>query len=219
MQENILLLLLCVPAACSFFTDYYSSPPPCFSLLSYKITCFFCIDFNASQKLIACLKFLCWQFITHPSTPLLACLFPRTSIELVTVFENICISVKLAIKKFLKLCHCVQGVLFWYFSISPFNSYIRSLKLLPFQIKPKVGTVCFGVAASQGALLLAGGEKGMRYSMPNSRIMIHQPQSGCGVRTGCFIEKKNIFSLVKNLVVLLKKNYIFSCKEYILCLV
>ncbi|KAG9454165.1 hypothetical protein H6P81_007069 [Aristolochia fimbriata] len=47
-------------------------------------------------------------------------------------------------------------------------------------IKPKVGTVCFGLAASQGALLLAGGEKGMRYAMPNSRIMIHQPQSGCG---------------------------------------
>jgi len=42
--------------------------------------------------------------------------------------------------------------------------------------------VCFGVAASQGALLLAGGEKGMRYAMPNARIMIHQPQSGCGVR-------------------------------------
>ncbi|KAE8077524.1 hypothetical protein FH972_016081 [Carpinus fangiana] len=47
-------------------------------------------------------------------------------------------------------------------------------------IKPKVGTVCFGVAASQGAILLAGGEKGMRYAMPNARIMIHQPQSGCG---------------------------------------
>ncbi|KAJ8533669.1 hypothetical protein K7X08_006993 [Anisodus acutangulus] len=47
-------------------------------------------------------------------------------------------------------------------------------------IKPKVGTVCFGVAASQGALLLAGGEKGTRYAMPNARIMIHQPQSGCG---------------------------------------
>ncbi|XP_020596324.1 ATP-dependent Clp protease proteolytic subunit 6, chloroplastic, partial [Phalaenopsis equestris] len=47
-------------------------------------------------------------------------------------------------------------------------------------IKPKVGTLCFGVAASQGALLLAGGEKGMRYAMPNARIMIHQPQSGCG---------------------------------------
>ncbi|KAG6779503.1 hypothetical protein NC652_011549 [Populus alba x Populus x berolinensis] len=49
-------------------------------------------------------------------------------------------------------------------------------------IKPKVGTVCFGVAASQGALLLSGGEKGMRYAMPNARIMIHQPQGGCGVR-------------------------------------
>ncbi|XP_038680942.1 ATP-dependent Clp protease proteolytic subunit 6, chloroplastic-like [Tripterygium wilfordii] len=47
-------------------------------------------------------------------------------------------------------------------------------------IKPKVGTICFGVAASQGALLLAGGEKGMRYAMPNARIMVHQPQSGCG---------------------------------------
>ncbi|XP_078430411.1 CLP protease proteolytic subunit 6 isoform X2 [Wolffia australiana] len=47
-------------------------------------------------------------------------------------------------------------------------------------IKPKVGTVCFGMAASQGAILLAGGEKGMRYAMPNARIMIHQPQSGCG---------------------------------------
>ncbi|AES89079.1 ATP-dependent Clp protease proteolytic protein [Medicago truncatula] len=47
-------------------------------------------------------------------------------------------------------------------------------------IKPKVGTVCFGVAASQGTLLLAGGEKGMRYSMPNARIMINQPQCGFG---------------------------------------
>ncbi|KAG1366734.1 hypothetical protein COCNU_13G005240 [Cocos nucifera] len=50
----------------------------------------------------------------------------------------------------------------------------------PASIKPKVGTVCFGVAASQGALLLAGGEKGMRYAMPNACIVIHQPQSGCG---------------------------------------
>jgi ATP-dependent protease ClpP protease subunit len=50
-----------------------------------------------------------------------------------------------------------------------------------------VGTVCFGVAASQGALLLAGGEKGMRYAMPNARIMIHQPQGGCGVRINFLI--------------------------------
>lgn len=47
-------------------------------------------------------------------------------------------------------------------------------------IKPKVGTVCFGVAASQGTILLAGGEKGMRYSMPNARIMMNQPQCGFG---------------------------------------
>ncbi|KAK4258665.1 hypothetical protein QN277_005088 [Acacia crassicarpa] len=46
-------------------------------------------------------------------------------------------------------------------------------------IKPKVGTVCFGVAASQASLILAGGEKGMRYAMPNARIMIHQPHGGC----------------------------------------
>lgn len=49
------------------------------------------------------------------------------------------------------------------------------------QIKPKVGTVCFGVAASQAAIILAGGEKGMRYAMPNARIMLNQPQSGSGV--------------------------------------
>ncbi|KAM7470745.1 hypothetical protein LguiA_008928 [Lonicera macranthoides] len=47
-------------------------------------------------------------------------------------------------------------------------------------IKPKVGTVCFGIAASHASILLAGGEKGMRYAMPNARIMIHQPQGGCG---------------------------------------
>lgn len=50
-------------------------------------------------------------------------------------------------------------------------------------IKPTVKTVCFGIAASQGALLLAGGEKGKRFAMPNARIMIHQPQGGCGGTT------------------------------------
>ncbi|PSS26056.1 ATP-dependent Clp protease proteolytic subunit 6 like [Actinidia chinensis var. chinensis] len=47
-------------------------------------------------------------------------------------------------------------------------------------IKPKVGTICLGIVASQAALLLAGGEKGMRYAMPNARIMIHQPSTGVG---------------------------------------
>ena len=45
-------------------------------------------------------------------------------------------------------------------------------------IKPDVSTLCIGQAASMGALLLAGGAKGKRYSLPNSRILIHQPLGG-----------------------------------------
>jgi len=45
-------------------------------------------------------------------------------------------------------------------------------------IKPKISTLCMGQAASMGSLLLAGGEKGMRFSLPNSRIMVHQPSGG-----------------------------------------
>ena len=45
-------------------------------------------------------------------------------------------------------------------------------------IKPDVSTICVGQAASMGAILLAGGTKGKRYSLPNSRVMIHQPISG-----------------------------------------
>ena len=45
-------------------------------------------------------------------------------------------------------------------------------------IKPDVSTICVGQAASMGAILLAGGAKGKRYTLPNSRMMIHQPISG-----------------------------------------
>jgi ATP-dependent Clp protease protease subunit len=45
-------------------------------------------------------------------------------------------------------------------------------------IKPKVSTVCIGQAASMGSLLLTAGEKGMRFSLPNSRVMVHQPSGG-----------------------------------------
>jgi len=45
-------------------------------------------------------------------------------------------------------------------------------------IKPNVSTVCVGQAASMGAFLLSGGEKGKRYCLPNSRVMIHQPLGG-----------------------------------------
>jgi len=45
-------------------------------------------------------------------------------------------------------------------------------------IRPKISTLCIGQAASMGSLLLAAGEKGMRFSLPNSRIMVHQPSGG-----------------------------------------
>ncbi|MCF6096505.1 ATP-dependent Clp endopeptidase proteolytic subunit ClpP [Thermovorax subterraneus] len=45
-------------------------------------------------------------------------------------------------------------------------------------IKPDVATICIGMAASMGAVLLAGGAEGKRYALPNSRIMIHQPWGG-----------------------------------------
>ena len=45
-------------------------------------------------------------------------------------------------------------------------------------IKPAVSTVCIGQAASMGSLLLSAGEKGMRFSLPNARVMVHQPTGG-----------------------------------------
>jgi len=45
-------------------------------------------------------------------------------------------------------------------------------------IKPLVSTICIGMAASMGAFLLAAGEKGKRYALPNSEVMIHQPLGG-----------------------------------------
>ena len=60
-------------------------------------------------------------------------------------------------------------------------------------IKADVSTVCIGQAASMGALLLAAGEKGKRYSLPNSRIMIHQPLGGArGQATDIQIQAKEI---------------------------
>ncbi len=63
-------------------------------------------------------------------------------------------------------------------------------------IKPDVNTVCIGQAASMGSLLLAGGAAGKRYSLPNSRIMIHQPSGGFrGQATDIEIHAKEILSL------------------------
>jgi ATP-dependent Clp protease protease subunit len=45
-------------------------------------------------------------------------------------------------------------------------------------IRPAVSTLCIGLAASMGSLLLTAGEKGMRFSLPNARILVHQPSGG-----------------------------------------
>ena len=45
-------------------------------------------------------------------------------------------------------------------------------------VRPRVSTICLGLAASMAAVLLAGGTKGMRYSLPNTRVLIHQPSAG-----------------------------------------
>ncbi len=45
-------------------------------------------------------------------------------------------------------------------------------------VRPKIATMCIGQAASMGSLLLAAGEPGMRYALPNARIMVHQPSGG-----------------------------------------
>lgn len=45
-------------------------------------------------------------------------------------------------------------------------------------IRPKIATLCIGQAASMGSLLVAAGEKGMRFALPNARVMIHQPSGG-----------------------------------------
>jgi len=67
-------------------------------------------------------------------------------------------------------------------------------------IRPPVSTMCIGQAASMGALLLAAGEKGKRYSLPNSRIMIHQPSGGAqGQATDIEIQAREILNLRKRL--------------------
>nr|3KTI_A Chain A, ATP-dependent Clp protease proteolytic subunit [Bacillus subtilis]3KTI_B Chain B, ATP-dependent Clp protease proteolytic subunit [Bacillus subtilis]3KTI_C Chain C, ATP-dependent Clp protease proteolytic subunit [Bacillus subtilis]3KTI_D Chain D, ATP-dependent Clp protease proteolytic subunit [Bacillus subtilis]3KTI_E Chain E, ATP-dependent Clp protease proteolytic subunit [Bacillus subtilis]3KTI_F Chain F, ATP-dependent Clp protease proteolytic subunit [Bacillus subtilis]3KTI_G Ch len=63
-------------------------------------------------------------------------------------------------------------------------------------IKPKVSTICIGMAASMGAFLLAAGEKGKRYALPNSEVMIHQPLGGAqGQATEIEIAAKRILLL------------------------
>lgn len=91
---------------------------------------------------------------------------------------------------------------------SPGGSVTAGLAVLDTMnhIKPDVSTVCVGLAASMGAILLAGGEKGKRFSLPNSEIMIHQPLGGVeGQAADIAITAKNILRVRDNLYRILSK--------------
>ena len=67
-------------------------------------------------------------------------------------------------------------------------------------VKPDVSTLCIGQAASMGSFLLAAGEKGKRFSLPNSRIMVHQPSAGFqGQATDIEMHANEVLSLKKRL--------------------
>ena len=67
-------------------------------------------------------------------------------------------------------------------------------------VKPDVSTLCIGQAASMGSFLLAAGKKGKRFSLPNSRIMVHQPSAGFqGQATDIEIHANEVLSLKKRL--------------------
>ena len=67
-------------------------------------------------------------------------------------------------------------------------------------IKPDVSTLCIGQAASMGSFLLSSGQKGKRFSLPNSRIMVHQPSAGFqGQATDIEIHANEVLSLKKRL--------------------
>jgi len=86
-------------------------------------------------------------------------------------------------------------------------------------IKPPVSTLCIGQASSMGSFLLAAGEKGKRFSLPNSRIMVHQPSAGYqGQATDIEIHAKEILSLKDRLNKIYAKHTKKSESEIKKCL-
>ena len=74
-------------------------------------------------------------------------------------------------------------------------------------IRPDVATICIGQAASMGAFLLSSGEKGKRYALPHSRVMIHQPLGGAqGQASDIAIQAEEILRMKKELNAILAKN-------------
>ena len=81
-------------------------------------------------------------------------------------------------------------------------------------IKPEVSTMCIGQAASMASFLLAAGEKGKRFSLPNSRVMVHQPSAGfTGQATDIEIHAKEVLSLKKRLNEIYSKHTGKSVEE------
>jgi ATP-dependent Clp protease protease subunit len=86
-------------------------------------------------------------------------------------------------------------------------------------IKPAVSTLCIGQACSMGSFLLAAGEKGKRFSLPNSRIMVHQPSAGFqGQVTDIEIHANEVLSLKKRLNEIYSKHTGKSVSEIKLAL-
>lgn len=74
-------------------------------------------------------------------------------------------------------------------------------------VRPKISTICIGQACSMGSLLLAAGEAGQRYSLPNSRIMVHQPSGGAqGQATDIEIQAREILALRERLNAIYAKH-------------
>ena len=74
-------------------------------------------------------------------------------------------------------------------------------------VKPDVSTICVGMAASMGAFLLAGGQKGKRFALPNSEVMIHQPSGGVeGQATDIEISARHILKLRAKINEMMAKN-------------
>lgn len=90
----------------------------------------------------------------------------------------------------------------WFYINSPGGVVTSGLAIYDTMqyIKPKVATLCMGQACSMGSLLLQAGAKGKRFSLPNSRIMIHQPSGGySGQATDIEIHTKEILKIKKKL--------------------
>jgi ATP-dependent Clp protease protease subunit len=92
---------------------------------------------------------------------------------------------------------------------SPGGSVVDALAIYDTMqlVKPQVSTICVGLAASMGAILLSGGTKGKRYALPNSKVMIHQPWGGFrGQASDIEIHAKEMAETKKRLIEILAEH-------------